>query len=210
MTTQEIIDYYADLLILQYLGKPNAYATIQTVVAPVIMDQLPVQVQDAFNLTGEDTAVGDQLDILGKYAGVSRVGYNFDGPTTLDDADFLMYIRLAIVQNNLYSSLYDIQNLLNTFFPGQIFVWDYQNMSICYAVNSSVGSQNLVQFFILQNVFPRPMGVQLSVIIYAPVLNTFFGLRTYEINTTNNSPLNSYEDYQTDRPFLNYSDGIIT
>lgn len=39
----DLIDYYANLLISQYLGKPRAFATIQTAVAPVIMPQDSVQ-----------------------------------------------------------------------------------------------------------------------------------------------------------------------
>lgn len=39
----DLIDYYANLLISQYLGKPRAFATIQTAVAPVIMPQGSVQ-----------------------------------------------------------------------------------------------------------------------------------------------------------------------
>jgi hypothetical protein len=46
-TDQELIDYYADLLILQYKQKPKAYATIQTIVKNVIMNQLPVAVENA-------------------------------------------------------------------------------------------------------------------------------------------------------------------
>lgn len=62
MTTQELIDYYANLLILQYIGQPRAYATIQALVEPTIMDQLPITVQNAFDL---ETAVGAQLDTIG-------------------------------------------------------------------------------------------------------------------------------------------------
>lgn len=43
MTPLEIVAYYANLLILQYLGKPKAYATISTLVSPVIMPQVSVQ-----------------------------------------------------------------------------------------------------------------------------------------------------------------------
>jgi hypothetical protein len=39
MTTQDLVNYYANLLILQYVGKPKAYATIAALVTPVLMPQ---------------------------------------------------------------------------------------------------------------------------------------------------------------------------
>jgi hypothetical protein len=209
MTTQEIIEYYANLLIIQYVGKPKAYATIETLVDPVVMDQLPTQVLNGFNLLGDDTAVGIQLDILGKYAGVVRTGYTFSGPITLNDADFLSLIKMATVQNSAGSSLADIQNLLVTFFPGQILVFDYQNMQMSYLVSTDLGSQQLLQLFILQGLLPKPMGVQLSLIIYAPDVTNFFGFRTYPLNSANNKPFNSYADYQMDWPWLSYAYAIM-
>lgn len=43
MTTLELIAYYANLLIFQYLGKPKAYATIQALVTGVVMPQVSTQ-----------------------------------------------------------------------------------------------------------------------------------------------------------------------
>jgi hypothetical protein len=91
MTTEEIIEYYTQLLIIQYATKGKAVATIRALVDPVVMDQLPSLVQAAYGL---DSAVGVQLNVLGKYAGVSRNGYNFDGPVTLSDDDYRTIIKL--------------------------------------------------------------------------------------------------------------------
>lgn len=210
MTTQDLINYYANLLIIQYLGKPKAYATIQTLVTPVIMDQLPTQVQDAFNLTGTSPAVGVQLDVIGKYAGVTRNGYGFSGqPITLDDSDFLSLIQMAVVQNSAGSSLSDIQNLIHTFFAGEMLVFDYKTMQMSYLVSSAIGSQNLVQLFVTEGLLPKPMGVGVALVIYAPVITTFFGFRTYTLPAVNATPFNSYTDYQTDWPWLSYSNAII-
>lgn len=207
MTTQELIDYYANLLILQYLGKAKAYATIQTLVTPVIMDQLPTQVQDAFNLTGVNLAVGAQLDILGKYQNVSRNGFGFEGqPITLDDDDFRSFILMATIRNNAGSSLAEIQDLIHTFFPEQMMVFDYQNMQMSYLVAASIGSPELIQMFVTEGLLPKPMGVGLSVVIYAPVITEFFGFRTYSLPAMNSNPFNTYTDYQTDWPWLSYAD----
>lgn len=174
MTTQDIINYYANLLIIQYIGKPKAYATVQATVAMAIMDQLPDQVQNAFNMDG--TAVGVQLDVLGKYAGVSRTGFGLTGqPITLDDDDFFTLIKLAILTNSSGSDLATIQKLLNEFFPGELFVFDHKEMRMSYLIDSDVGSQELIQLFITEGLLPKPMGVQLAAPIYTPDLK-FFGM----------------------------------
>ena len=171
---------------------------------------LPLAVQNAFNLTGPSPAVGAQLDILGKYAGVTRTGYGFNGsPITLDDADFLTLIQMAIAKNNAGSSLSVIQALIHQFFPGEMLVFDYANMQMSYLVNSSIGSANLVQpFFVTEGLLPKPMTVQLAVVIYAPIINAFFGFRTYDLPATNSSPFNTYDSYNMGAPWLSYDNAI--
>ena len=174
MTNAQLINYYANLLVLQYIGQPNAYATIQALVTPVIMNQIPLAVQNGFNMDG--TAVGVQLDVLGKYAGVSRNGYGvFGQPITLDDADFFTLIKVAILTNSNQSDLSDIQKVLQIYFPSEMFVFDHKNMRMSYFINSSVGSQNLIQLFITEGLLPKPMGVQLAAPIYDSALK-FFGM----------------------------------
>ncbi len=144
-------------------------------------------------------AVGAQLDIIGKYQGVDRTGPGFTAQITLDDADFLTLIRMAITVNNAGSSLETIQAFVQQYFAGEMLVFDYANMHMSYLISSAVGSQDLLM---------KPMGVQLSV-IYAPVVTTFFGFVTYDIPTQiNSTPFNDYLDYQTDWPWLSYTDAI--
>lgn len=151
------------------------------------MDQLPLQVQNAFTIgdtviagTDYPGAVGVQLDILGKYAGVVRSGYDLAGnPLTLNDMDFTTLIRLAIVTNNSGSSLADIQNLLHNNFANEMFVFDGANMQMSYLITSSIGSQALVELFITEGLLPKPMGVQLASVIYVPTVS-LFGFQTYD------------------------------
>ncbi len=307
MAPQDLVNYYANLLIVQYLQKPKAYATAQTVATPAIFPQttvqsisfsgiaasgtfilnygaqattaiswnstanaiqtllqgltglggitvtgsiatsltvtftgvppvaplltvtsnslqtagsaaitltvaqtditLPLALQDAFNLNGSNTAVGKQLDILGKYAGVIRTGYLSSGAVVLSDADFLSLVQFAILRNSAGSSLSAIQALLQEFFPNEVFVFDYQNMQMSYLINSSVGSQNLVRLLVSQGLLLRPMGVSLSV-VYAPVINKFFGFRTYQAAGFNNTPFNSYTSYITTWTWLSYANAL--
>ena len=83
---QQLKDYYSNLLIIQYNGKPKAKATIELFVDLLFANVLILQIQDAFDWK---TAVGAQLDIIGKWVGVSR-SYNgslFWGNTYLSYPD---------------------------------------------------------------------------------------------------------------------------
>lgn len=72
---QGIIDYYTNLLIIQYNDQPKARATIALMVEQLEANGILFQVRDAFSV---DDAVGVQLDIIGKYVGIDRY---FNGQT---------------------------------------------------------------------------------------------------------------------------------
>lgn len=173
--------------------------------APTITETdetLLTKIQNAFN---PDTAVGVQLDIIGKYVGVKRVAQGSMGPIYLDDSDFRTLIRMGVLTNSAQSDLASIQDLIFTFFNGQMRVYDYENMRMSYLLATSLGSLDLIEMFIVQGLLPRPMGVQIAAIIYAPIITTFFGFCSYEIPVPGgNTPFNTYEDYQTDWPWLDY------
>ena len=70
---QEFINYYVNLLIIQYHNKPKAQAVIRAFLRPLAeVFQLFKDLENAFNI---ETAVGKQLDIVAKYFGVKRT-YN--------------------------------------------------------------------------------------------------------------------------------------
>lgn len=203
MTNLELTQYYADLLILQYKGKPRAVETIKAFVDMVIANQLPLALQDAFNL---DTATGAQLDVIGKYAGVTRDGYSFSGPVTLNDEEYRKLVKLKIIKNNSGSSLYDVQNLLALYFAGLIRVYDYKDMSMGYYIDSSFGSQELIEVFLNKGLLPVPMGVGLASTIYNPTLK-FFSFRTYS-SVSLGFPFNNYTSYNEAWPWLSYAYAI--
>lgn len=72
-TLNNLLDYYANLLIVQYNGKSKAVATVKMIANLILANLLILQVRDGFNLK---TAVGPQLDIIGKWIGVTR---NYNG-----------------------------------------------------------------------------------------------------------------------------------
>lgn len=207
MTTAELIAYYVNLLIMQYKGKPKAEAHVDALVSQVVRDQLIYTIQDSFGLFD---AVGKQLDVIGKYAGVQRTSYTFTGQVTLNDDEFRLLISLAIVKNTSFSSLSVIQDLLDVYFQGMIKVFDYSNMRMSYMISSQIASQNLAQVFVAQNLLPVPMAVNEGVTVYAPDLDVFFGFSTYELapESLKNKPFNTYEAFDESWFFLSYEYGI--
>jgi hypothetical protein len=201
MTTSQLTTYYANLLILQYLGKPKAFATIKALVTPLIMDQLPTEVQDAFSVP---EAEGVQLDVIGKYVGAFRNANTLTGPVTLNDDDYRSLIKMVLIKNNSGSSLATIQSLLAANFPGQIFVSDNQTMGLNYVLLESLGTADLLEILTIGGYLPAPMGVSASVTIVPEHTDPFFGFRTYGAPDLTVSPFNNYAFYQVTYPWLSY------
>ena len=65
----EIKDYYANTLIIQYHSKPKARATIKALIDLVYANMSLIQMRDAFDWR---YAEGVQLDIIGIWVGVTR------------------------------------------------------------------------------------------------------------------------------------------
>lgn len=163
---------------------------------------LPIAVVNGFNLVGDEIAVGAQLDVLGKYVGVSRTGPGFVSVITLDDAQYLTLIQMAIIKNAAGSSLSVIQDFVYQFFPGQMFVYDFANMTMNYIISQAIGSQELMQLFITEGLLPKPMAVLIQ--LYYPPSANLFSFRTYQHEAYNGEPFNNYADYQEDWPWLSY------
>jgi hypothetical protein len=66
---QELVQYYINLLIIQYQNQPKARATIEAVISTLMLYDMMISVRDGYDL---NTAVGRQLDIIGKYLGEDR------------------------------------------------------------------------------------------------------------------------------------------
>ncbi len=189
MTIDEQVQYYADLLIVQYRNKVAAQATVQSLAREALINNLPLTLQDAFNI---ETAVGDQLDTIGKYAGVERTVLTFSGGITLVDTDFRTLIKLALLLNNGTGSLQDIDTLLTNFLDNALVVFDNADMSIGYWMNAQLGSETLAEAIVGLKLLPKPMGVELSSLIYAGGLG-FFGFRTYAHAAEDSFGFSSYE-----------------
>ena len=75
MTNEELVQYYQDLLIIQYSNKENAGALVSLFVSQAMLYEVICKVRDGFNI---ETAKGMQLDVLAKYVGAERVVNGID------------------------------------------------------------------------------------------------------------------------------------
>ena len=74
-SVQSLIDYYVNLLIIQYHNQPKAQATIALFIQELLVNNLAFAVQNGYQLVPSSDnpgAVGKQLDVLGKYEGIDR------------------------------------------------------------------------------------------------------------------------------------------
>jgi len=206
-TTQEQIDYYANLLPKEYVTLPNAYATIQALAEMALMPQggnyltdrngnaltdvpgnlfidgpfiepiLPLALSEAFELPN---AEGVQLEILAQAVGVQRSGFNLLGQyITLSDAQFRLLIQAASARNFLRATTQAIQAFIFQFFSGILQVVDDQRMHMTFFYLIQKGSLPWVDLFITGGLLPRPLGVGISIVYLYPYPSTnFFGVRT--------------------------------
>jgi len=73
-----LLDYYANLLIIQYNCKPKATQTIKSLLQVLLAENVYNDILNGYDI---NTAVGKQLDILGQYIGSDRffAGFEFTG-----------------------------------------------------------------------------------------------------------------------------------
>ena len=81
MNTSDLINFYVNLLCIQYKSLPNATGTIQALATEVVADQIFSSVLNGFNLfaaNGYQAAVGVQLNVLAGYVGAPRTIYQYN------------------------------------------------------------------------------------------------------------------------------------
>ena len=149
-------DYYAGLLLSEYKLLPRAKATIEIYVKQALGDMLASQLDPAFTL---ETAVGPQLDILGKYIGLSRnIGlpvpepfYEFSDYTGVVGSPngFTDYLNPAINAGVIWDN-YLFQGTENTALSDAAYLFMLQMQIV---LNSNDGTLASIMAF-LQEFFP--------------------------------------------------------
>lgn len=205
MALLEYQKYYANLLIIQYHGKPKAVATINCLSEMSYSDDIIKQISDAFSI---NNAFGFMLDIIGKYSGVKRSGRTLEGFATLTDEEFRILISLANQVNKLDASFYSIKRIIRNNFGNSMRVYDHRDMRMSYMISASISSQVLAQMFISQGLLPSPMGVGIGSIIYANNIDIFFGFSTYLRQNFKNTTWRTYDNPNIEGKWLTYNDGL--
>lgn len=116
MIDPAILQFYADLLIVQYNGKDKASRTIKLFANQATCDGLAQDEANAFNL---DTAIGAQLDIIGRIVGVPRnvqglvIGrtfYSFTDYASVASNGFASYVDAVYPSDVSWLSYADVSN----------------------------------------------------------------------------------------------------
>jgi hypothetical protein len=202
MTTQ-VTQYYADLLIAQYANKTKAVDTITLTADKLIDNEIIAAIQGGFDI---DTAVGNQLDILGKIVGTSRYITN----TILDTTKFYIPLdssgtkipitdtKITLVNRQTGGSATSLSDDEFRFLLKLKIIRNYSDNSFKSmddsiqqffqsALIASYGIMNIVYFAessifdivikgASKDLLPRPMGVNIVGIIKTDADTSLFGL----------------------------------
>lgn len=196
MTYEERLKGYADLLIIQYRNKPKARATIKTLIDSRLGQDIVLNIKQAYNI---DTAVGKQLDVLGKYVGARRL----QNGQLLSDDDFRLLIKILARKNTMSSSMKDIADLCREFLNNEVLVFDNFNMSLTYYVSEK---NPFLQVLVKGDYLPRPQAVGIGIILVVPDTAELFGYVDYlrPDGILNNTGYNDYYGSQDLKSFLDY------
>lgn len=179
MTTT--VAHYQELVTSQFRYKSKFFATLSAAFTPLVQDiNSLLDLQSKFDL---DTAVGEQLDMIGEWVGFPRVigttlagfYFSFDvsgvgidegvwrGPfdtdevsVSLDDTTYRTMLRARIGANHWDGSMEDLQVILDGIFAGtgtEVFALDYQDMSMEFVLAGDLPSVTL-QSLLARGYFP--------------------------------------------------------
>lgn len=158
MDNNELIEYYKDLLIIQY-KQDKIESHIEAVIKPLVFFELIEDVKNAYNI---DTAVGVQLNKLGKIIGLSRNMSDGTTVTILGDDDYRFYLKFKIVKNFSNHSMYSIDTMLYDFFVNQVKCIDNFDMTVMYEILDE--TLILPKTLKYMGLFPRGTGVMVDIL----------------------------------------------
>lgn len=197
---------YLNLVTSEHQDKPNFTAMVAFTMTPsaYIQTLLTSMMENLFDL--DKPPVGDQLDIIGQWVGVSRkvkipitgVYFSWDGAedigwdfgvwedpnqpaaiTVLPDDAYLTLIRARIAANHWDGTTEGAYEIWAILFPAlNILIQDNQNMSFILAVQGTV-VDSLTKALLTQGYLPlKPEGVQITEYVFPVDTGPLFGWDT--------------------------------
>lgn len=155
---------YSDLITSEHRDKPRFKAVVELLVSGLtdemkVLASMPVLYQF-------DNALGEQLDRVGVWVGLSRwVLVPSLGTVELSDADYRLLLISKIAANHFDGSFQQYQQILSSLFVGygfQMIAVDNQDMSIDIYVLGA--NPTPLQIALMQSGYlpPKPEGVRIS------------------------------------------------
>lgn len=206
-TVEQFGEYLADLLILQYRNEVN----MKTIKA--LAKVFPIEaMQDVINGYNLETAVGHQLDVLGKYIfgdkmlGESRYFQKNGAQAVLSDEDYRKALILKTLLNSSSLTNSEVDSFLFDNFGKTIRADSANDMSMTFYITPDVEDVFLALSY--HHSLPRPAGVEFTYVISSSSTATF-GFCTYSELPTPSTYLRTgfrtYDDLDKEGDVLNYS-----
>ena len=162
----ELLDGYRRLLTSEYKTRPRLTSWLLWLLSEGLTYKNTVQeFLDAFNL---DTAVGVQLDIIGRIVGVDRLlsfhPVSGDSPL-MNDSTYRMIIKAKIIQNTWKGTLDELYEAWAVLFPEVRYfqIQDLQDMTYNVVI---MGAFTPLERELIANgyIIPKPEGVRINLL----------------------------------------------
>jgi hypothetical protein len=172
--TNNTIQYYLSLITPQYQNSPKFLNWFERLLrtSQGIVDLLTI-FDDEFDL---DTAVGDQLDMLGEILGQSRnleFQPSYGISPILEDEMYRLLLKAKVIRNHWDGqAAYLIDRWADLFPEGKILIVDNQDMTISVTLEGAfslpgISNSGLLIPELIDNglIVPRPEGVLMNVYV---------------------------------------------
>ena len=182
----ELLDGYRKLLTSEYKTRPKLTAWLLWLLSEGLTYRNTIQeFLDAFQL---DTAVGAQLDVIGRIIGVNRLlsFYPIGGESpVMDDDTYRLVIKAAIVRNYWKGTLDELYEAWEVLFPEvTIQIQDNQDMTFNVVIVGAFTS--LMRELIVNGyIVPKPEGVRINIMTITDT--TGLPLFAYDLDNLNYS-----------------------
>lgn len=167
------ISTYLNRITSEHKVQPKFMGLVEARLKPFIdLFECLEEINESFDL---DTAVGNQLDIIGEYIGVKRL-LNFQpeyADAVLSDPYYRMLLKARISLNNWDGSIEGIRKIWGDVFPEyEIQIVDNQDMTMEARI---IGLRSLFEGELVQHGYftPKPIGVRVDyTVVMSITVNT--------------------------------------